>query len=342
MALILLREAGHNVQGVTMLLWPPQGGETAPLPEAAQAARDLCSQLGVQHTLIDLRETFAEAVVNSFVREYAQARTPNPCVRCNERVKFGALLEAVKGLGATGLATGHHAQVGRSGGGYTLCRGVDAAKDQSYFLYTLSQRVLSQVCFPVGTYTKDVLRAMAAERGLSVAQQQESQDACFVGAGSYADLLRQRVPEALRPGPILNRQGRILGQHLGLPLYTVGQRSGLGVSADRPLYVLRMDRCRNALIVGYAEELDCHSLVAREMHYVSGEAPECTRYLQAQIRYRAQAVEVRVEPSGSSEAAIYFEQPVRGAAPGQAIVLYEGCRVVGGGLIDQVESVIEP
>jgi tRNA-specific 2-thiouridylase len=337
MALALLFEGGHDVIGVTMRLWAEGAEPGDPNAGNVRSARDVCARYGVEHIVLDLRARFYEQVVLPFVSEYAEARTPNPCVLCNDRIKFGALLDAVRTLGYDALATGHYARSVREGGRHRLLRGVDPTKDQSYFLYALSQQQLAHVVFPLGDLTKEQVRALARERGLSVTERPESQDVCFLRGEPYGALLARLAPGALVPGPIVNRAGDVLGAHKGLPLYTVGQRGGLGVAADRPLYVLELDALRNTLIVGYAHELGQSTLVARGMHYVSGEAPGSDRRIQAQIRYRARAVDAAVEPLPNCQARVRFAQPVRDIAPGQAVVLYDGDEVVGGGSISYVD-----
>jgi tRNA-specific 2-thiouridylase len=337
MALALLCEGGHDVIGVTMRLWV-DGDEPGDVDTGnVNSARDVCALYGVEHVVLDLRDRFYERVVLAFISEYAEARTPNPCVLCNEKIKFGALLDAVQTLGYDSMATGHYARSVREGGRHRLLRGMDAAKDQSYFLYTLSQQQLAHVGFPLGGLTKAQVRALARERGMSVTERPASQDVCFMRGEPYSALLARLAPGALVPGPILNRAGHLLGTHRGLPLYTVGQRGGLGVAADRPLYVLELDALRNTLTVGYAHELGQGTLIAQNMHYVSGEAPAPDRHIQAQIRYRACAVDAAVEPLPNSLARLRFAQPVRDIAPGQAVVLYDGDEVLGGGTISRAQ-----
>jgi tRNA-specific 2-thiouridylase len=341
MALVLLREAGHEVLGVTMRLWPPH--DTAADTDSSDigSARQVCAMLGVEHVVLDLRDRFYAEVVVPFVSEYASARTPNPCTRCNEAIKFGALLDSVRALGCDTLSTGHYARSAFGGTRYRLLRGIDPGKDQSYFLYTLSQQQLAHLLFPLGGFHKDQVRAMAAQRGLAVTERPESQDVCFLRGEPYSALLARCAPDALRPGPILNREGAVLGTHQGLPLYTVGQRSGLGIAADRPLYVLELDGQRNALVVGYSEDLDRRALLADCMHYVAGSAPAEGERLQAQIRYRARPVDASLEPFGDRQARVSLSRPVRGIAPGQAVVLYDGDEVIGGGRITRVEPADE-
>ncbi len=336
MALVLLHEAGHQVAGVTMRLLPDATQDGQQSADVA-SARALCERYGIDHHVVDLHDEFHRQVIASFVAEYGDARTPNPCIRCNQAIKFGALLEHVQALGMPYLATGHYVRVAHVQGRHRLLRGVDATKDQSYFLYTLSQEQLAHLCFPLGGYRKEEVRTLARQRALAVTERPESQDVCFLRGEAYADLLCRLAPDTLRPGPILTRRGEQLGTHKGLPLYTVGQRSGLGIAAPRPLYVLELDATRNALVVGYSEELLAPALLAEDMRYVAGAAPVGQVRLQAQIRYRARPVAATLTPLEGERALVRFDAAVRAIAPGQAVVLYDGDEVIGGGRIVSAE-----
>jgi len=331
-ALALLAEAGRPVLGVTMRLWQVPGEEQS-WEDSAASAREVCCRYGARYITVDFRERFSAEVVTPFASEYASARTPNPCVRCNQRIKFGALLDAIGEYGCGMLATGHYARIAPSGDGYRLLRGVDSGKDQSYFLYMLTQRQLARILFPLGGLRKDQVRALARERGLAVANRAESRDVCFLRGQRRDVLLSSLVQDALQPGPIVDSAGRRLGTHRGLALYTVGQRSGLGIAADRPLYVLRLDVASNTVVVGYSEEGESRALMAEEMSWVSGFAVQPGSRVQAQIRYRSRAIPSIVESIEDGRARVRFDRPVRGIAPGQAIVLYDREEVLGGGCI---------
>lgn len=335
-AAALLREQGYSVFGVTMRLW--RASNISASFDGAASARAVCACLGIPHYEVDLETPFYQEIVRYFLQEYAQGRTPNPCVRCNRRIKFGLLWAWAKAQGADYLATGHYVRIAQEHGRYALLRGRDAHKDQSYFLYTLTQGDLAHLLFPLGEWTKAEVRAFARERGLPVAERPESQDICFLPEGDYRQFIAERLPESIKPGPIYDASGRLLGEHRGLPFYTIGQREGLGLSAPKPLYVLEMDLARNALIVGYAEELGKNALLAEEMTYVSGEAPPQGAVVEAKIRYKAQGALARVNDLGDGRAYVYFERPLRDITPGQAVVLYEGERVLGGGRIVQAIS----
>ena len=334
MALALLLEQEHPVIGLTMRLWREPGGGDDPAEADIASAQQVCRQLGVEHHVVDLRDAFYEQVVCHFVAEYAAGRTPNPCVRCNRWIKFGLLLEQARALGAETLATGHYARIAHEEGRYRLLRGSDRGKDQSYFLYTLDQATLAVVHFPLGAYHKATIRDMARARGLPVVERAESQDICFSHDGDYRRLIQKQQPEAVRPGPIYDRDGQLLGEHRGLPYYTIGQRSGLGIAAPRPLYVIALDLERNALIVGHADALGRKGLMAREMNVIGGQPLPQGHMVQAKIRYRARPAAARVYMQAIDKARVLFDEPLRDITPGQAVVLYEGDTVLGGGIID--------
>jgi tRNA-uridine 2-sulfurtransferase len=338
MALVLLQEQGYDVLGVTMRLWRDQRAAGEPDTGDIDSARAICDRYGVEHRVLDLRESFYERVVAPFASAYARASTPNPCILCNQGIKFGLLLEHVLAEGQDLMATGHYVRTDYVDGRYRLLRGVDAGKDQSYFLYTLTQERLARVLFPLGSYRKEQVRALAAARGLTVAERPESQDVCFLQGADYGSLIARLLPGALRPGPIVTRAGEVLGEHRGLPYYTVGQRSGLGIAAPRPLYVLALDGARNALVVGYAEELGRSALLAECVSFVSGEPPVPALPVEAQIRYRAEPVPVTLRIHAPDRMSVTFERPMRDISPGQSVVLYRGEEILGGGVISATDS----
>ena len=321
-AAALLVEAGRDVLGVTMDLGLARS-------DAIDRARDVCAHLGIPHVVIDLAEPFRQLVVQPFVDAYAAGRTPNPCVSCNERVKFGLLVARTRELGASTLATGHYARVERdSNGAAWLARGVDASKDQSYFLYRIPPHVLGMLEFPLGGLTKAEVRGMAAERGLPTASRRESQEACFTS--DHVALVAVSHPEALEPGPIESQDGTIVGAHRGIARYTVGQRKGLGVSGpEGPYRVIRIDATRNALVVAPGGTAIATRLMLTDAVWHTGAEPGA---MHALIRYRANPLPVVAAPvPGGID--VEFQALGEPLAPGQSVVLYADDRVVGGGIV---------
>lgn len=322
-----LLAAGDEVFGLTM----DTTGSGGPAADAAAAAR----QLGIPHRVVDLSREFRERIVRAFADEYRRGRTPNPCVRCNALIKFGLLREKAVEFGAEFLATGHHARavVDASRGRTILARGLDPDKDQSYFLYRLSQEALAAALFPVGGLLKSEVREEAKRLGLGAAEKPESQEICFVPGDDYPRFLRDVVPEAFQPGPIVDAAGRLLGEHRGVAFYTVGQRRGLGIAAPRPLYVVEIRAPENTVVVGENGDLFRGRLRADDLSWVSGEEPVSALVVEARVRYRQVAVPAKVEPEGEGTVLVTFERPQRAVAPGQSVVFYSGDEVLGGGLI---------
>jgi tRNA-specific 2-thiouridylase len=347
----LLVEQGYEVIGVMLRLWvePPQPGAPVEVAnrccslESLADAQLAADRLGIPFYVINAEEPFRSAVVDFFIREYDSGRTPNPCLVCNRQIRFGYLLEYARSLGAGHLATGHYARVRTGGDGQLeLWRGVDRSKDQSYVLSVLGQDDLRQALFPVGDYTKAQVRALAAQCGLPTASRLESQDLCFVVDGDYRRFLSRWAPDSLRPGPILDSRGHRLGTHRGLPFYTVGQRSGLGIAAERPMYVLELQGENNRLIVGAAEELDRRWLRTAAVNWVAGRPPAARFSAQIQIRYRAQPVPATVILQPDLSVEVHLEEPLRGVTPGQAAVFYDGDICLGGGAIMESRDRAEP
>ncbi len=337
-AALVLKEHGYEVIGLTMRLWPcDDAAEPDPRvccgPAAVRDAQRVAEELGIRHYTVELSRSFEESVVRDFVSEYARGRTPNPCILCNQFVKFGLLLRKAQSLGASRFATGHHAIIERDPAGrYGLLRATDVSKDQSYFLYRMNQHQLERVLMPVGTMTKEEVRARASAAELHVAERPESQDVCFVPRGDVGAFLEARLPNAVRPGRIVDREGNVIGEHRGVARYTVGQRSGLGLCRPRPTYVLRIDAESNTLVVGDESDLYARKLSAADLHWISGAPPASEFRAQAKIRHAALAVWCRVR-AGDRVASVTFEEPVRAVSPGQAVVFYDGPVVLGGGKI---------
>lgn len=334
-AAMVLLEREYRVFGITMRIWTEEDADGSPavMPAAAQRAQQVAETLGIPWYLVDLREPFRQQVVDYLIAEYTRGRTPNPCLMCNQQMKFGLLLAEARRLGAGHLATGHYARTAYYDGRWHLLRGRDRRKDQSYMLYMLGQEILAQVCFPLGDLTKTTVRRLAQERGLPTAAQEESQEICFLKERDYRAFLRRLVPAQMEPGPIYDVWGRELGRHKGLAGYTIGQRKGLGISAPEPLYVLDMDVEHNALIVGPASQLGGDSAEVENVRYVSGEVPAGPFACTAKIRYQAEEVKATVIPTGPDTAEVHFAHPLRDITPGQGVVFYAGEEVLGGGIV---------
>lgn len=320
----LLREAGYAVHGLTLWLWAPKEPWENPCC-SVDAAALAAKELGIPHEVVQAQEDFRRLVVEPTLSAYRRGITPNPCAFCNREVRFALLLREAERRGISWVATGHHARVVRDGKA-RLLRGRDPQKDQSYFLFALTQEELSRALFPVGEYTKAEIKALAEKLGLTAARLPESQDLCFAPHGIPA-----LFPDA-EPGPIYDLEGKLLGRHRGLPHYTVGQRHGLGLFSPRPLYVVALDPERNAVIVGPEEALYAQGLVARDLHWVQGKPPAARFSAEVQVRYRAAPVPAEVELRGD-EAWVRLAKPVRAVTPGQAAVFYRGEEVLGGGII---------
>ncbi len=334
----LLLEQGYAVIGVTMRLWTEEDAAASRhhkrccSVEDTEDARAAADVLSIRHYVLNLEKQFAEGVVDHFVAEYARGRTPNPCLACNDRVKFRPLLEHARALGAEYLATGHYARVRQTDHGAELWRAVDSTKDQSYVLYTLGQRELTRTIFPVGEHTKTDARAMARRWGLPNADKPDSADICFIPSGDYRAFVRERVPVAA--GEIVDVLGRSVGRHAGIVSYTIGQRKGLPArGGGEPLFVVDVDAESNRVIVGPNEELMAPGLIAEDTTFISGKLPHGCMKVEARIRYRSPAVPAVLEVGDDDRAMVRFARPQRAVTPGQAVVFYTGERVLGGGTI---------
>jgi len=345
-AVALLKDKGYDVVGATMQIWPSNSPGTERVDgccglDAVADAKKVAYKLDIPHYVMNFRDIFGEKVISNFCDEYNRGRTPNPCIRCNEHIKFDALLQRAKELDADFVATGHYARIERDGvsGRYILRKGVDRSKDQSYVLYVMTQDQMKHVLMPLGNFTKQNVRKLARERGLPVAEKAESQEICFIPDDDYRSFLKEHLPQAAKPGPILDKQSKVLGQHRGVLLYTIGQRRGLGISAREPLYVTAIDPQRNAIIVGTKEEVYSDELIAADLNWIAIESLEQPIEVKAKIRYLHQEADAVVTPIfGGERALVRFKEPQMAVTPGQAIVFYHGEIVVGGGTIEQING----
>lgn len=334
-AAVLLTRAGYACDGAMLKLYASESAESGCCSAAdAEDARRAAYRLGMDFFVFDETERFARDVMDDFVSEYRAGRTPNPCIVCNRCLKFGALLDRALALGYDAIATGHYARVRFEGGRYHLLRGADRAKDQSYVLYQLTQAQLAHLLLPVGDYDKGAIRALAEEAGLDNARKPDSQDICFVPDGDYVRFLREYGGVALKPGDFVDRQGRVLGRHKGLEAYTTGQRKGLGVSAGKRLYVLSKDAARNTVLLGDDRELFTSSLRASAVNWIEPE-PSGPLRVTAKTRYSQRESAATVTPLPENGARVDFDEPQRAVTAGQAVVFYDGERVVGGGVIEE-------
>jgi len=334
-AALLLKQAGYEVLGLHMHLWDSSHSE-----HQVGEAKSICSTLNIPFHIVDLHKEFEHHVVDYFCQEYQEGWTPNPCVACNQYIKFGFLLDKALSLGADYLATGHYAKIEHSKNGYHLLKGADASKDQSYFLYTLSQEKLRYILFPLGEYTKAEVKQKAVgsglipDRGLPVTAK-PSQDICFIYQKNYHAFLHQRFTDIV--GDIVDTQGKLLGHHQGIAHYTIGQRHGLGLASSKPLYVIKIEPGLNRIVLGEEKELYSQKITSRKLSWVAGEPPPEPITITAKIRYKSRAAEAILFPKGDS-ADICFSQPQRAVTPGQAIVFYKSDEVLGGGTIENAEG----
>ena len=335
-AAVLLRQQGYSCDGAMLRLYNGEVEGTCCSADDAADARSVAYGLGMKFYVFNETERFARDVMDHFVAEYCAGRTPNPCIDCNRCLKFGALLERALLLGYDYLATGHYARVklDEASGKYRLLRGRDRSKDQSYVLYQLGQHQLAHLLLPVGEYDKPSIRRSARQAGLINADKSDSQDICFVPDGDYTRFLQEYGGVKMIPGDFVDRAGHVLGRHKGLPCYTTGQRKGLGVSAGKHVYVLRKNAQDNTILLGDNEELFTSVLTADRVNWISGETPASPLRVTAKTRYSQTEAAATVHPLPDGRIRVAFDVPQRAITAGQAVVLYDGEQVLGGGTIE--------
>jgi len=335
-AAALLKEQGYEVIGMMLRLWSEPGKEDSNrccTPDSMAQARRVAARLDIPFYVIDAKDVFHDTVVQYFLDGYARGETPNPCLICNRQIRWTFLLDHALALGADFMSTGHYVRKQSTEHGHLLLRAVDRNKDQSYVLHVLNQDKLARALFPVGDYPKPEIRAIAEKHGLSTATRKDSQDLCFLAGEDYRNFLRRNAAEMLRPGEIVTREGRSMGEHHGLANYTIGQRKGLGIESPVPLYVLGKNSGSNTLIVGTQEELGSSELIARDVNWLSGEVPGEPFRADVKIRYTAKEAEALVTPVNENQVQVRFEAPQRDITAGQAAVFYQGDVMIGGGII---------
>jgi len=331
-AAALLKEQGYEVLGMTMRLW--QDERQPANTQAEKDAAKVCEILGIKHQVVDYRDIFKATVVQYFLDEYAAARTPNPCVYCNKKIKFGELFKSAMEAGGDYLSTGHFVRLAQVDNKYYIAKAKCLAKDQSYVLYHLQQDILAKVMFPLGEFSKDEVREMAKARNLPVFAKKDSQEICFIPDNDHHSFMRCYGRAADKPGNFVDLQGKVWGRHKGLSHYTIGQRKGLGIAAKEPLFVLALNAVKNEVVLGFANQAGCTGLTAGDVSFSDGIFRQESFTCQVKIRYNAKPQEAVVTPeSVTKSATVTFTAPLRGIAPGQAVVFYQGELCIGGGTI---------
>ncbi len=347
-AAALLHEHGYRVIGITLNLWDyhASGGNVnfesgCCSIDTMADARAVCHKLGVPHYVSDFREIFDRSVQQNFIAEYFSGRTPNPCVRCNTFIKWGAMLQQAEDLGADFLATGHYGRVflNDRAGRWELWRAVDQNKDQSYALWGVRQAALARTLFPLGELTKPEVRALARDLGLKTAEKKESQEICFIPDNDYRRYLRERAPEqveAVGAGEFVDTEGNIMGAHQGISFYTVGQRKGLGLAVGHPIFITQIDAETNTITLGSNEDLLQREFIATSVNWISEHQSTDGRAVTCKIRYRDPGASARLYDAEEHCVRVVFDEPQRAITPGQSAVFYDGERVIGGGVIDHI------
>ncbi|MFC1699673.1 tRNA 2-thiouridine(34) synthase MnmA [Candidatus Omnitrophota bacterium] len=334
-AAALLLDQGFEVIGVTMQIWPRQDTGGCCGAASAADARKAADQLGIPHYVLNFRAIFERKVIADFCAEYKQGRTPNPCIRCNQYIKFEHLLKKAKQLDADFIATGHYARIefDQNRKRYLLKKGNDTSKDQSYVLYTMTQQQLQSTILPLGELAKAKVRALAKQKQLAVADKPESQEICFIPDDDYAGFLKQRFPKVFKPGPIVNGAGETIGQHQGIIHYTIGQRKGIGIADKQALYVTSINKEENSIVVGKKEQAFRQELLAEDLNLIALGELNGSFKAGVQVRYKHPPAAATIFPQDQGRVLIKFAQPQFAVTPGQAAVFYQDDLVVGGGTI---------
>lgn len=329
-AALLLKEAGYDVIGVTLNVW-----ERADGINITEDARTICEKLGIEYHVVEYKEQFKEKVITPFVKEYIEGRTPNPCNLCNRYIKFEALLDYAKRIGAKFIATGHYARIDKDEktGRYYIKKAETDKKDQTYALYDLTQEQLSHIIMPLGDYTKERVREIAERYELINANRKDSQEICFVEDKDYAGFIKKHFNYISKSGNFEDNLGNVYGKHKGIIHYTVGQRKGLGLSLKKPMYVIRLEKDANKVIIGDEKELEKESLICKNVNFMLIEKLQEPIKIRAKIRYNAKPVNATLLPADNGNVKVVFEENVKGVAPGQACVFYIDDKILGGGII---------
>lgn len=331
-AAYLLKKQGYDVVGVTMHIWQEENSKNG--LKAEEDARRVADTIGIEHRVVHFEEEFRKKVVDYFINEYLSGKTPNPCNVCNRFIKWECLLNAAREMGAYYVATGHYARVDKlDNGRFAICNSITAKKDQTYALYNLTQEQLAHTIMPVGGYEKDEIRKIAADIGLDVASKADSQDICFIPDGDYAGFIRNNCDTIIDEGDFVDREGKILGRHKGITNYTIGQRKGLNLAMGHPVFVTALDTEKNQVVIGENEDLFTKRVEATDFNYMAVEAMKPGQRFIGKIRYAHKGDWCTVIEASKNHVTVEFDEPVRAITPGQALVLYEGKYVAGGGSI---------
>ncbi len=331
-AAALLKDKGFEVIGIYMHIWERSKDKDAKM---------VADKLGIPYYALDMRNFFKEKVIANFCEEYKDGRTPNPCIRCNKYIKFDALAKKAKELEANYIATGHYARIefDKQKGRCLLKKCVDTQKDQSYFLYVLTQEQLKFTLMPLGDLYKERVREIAKEKNLHVGNSPESQEICFIPENNYGEFVKEYFDSSLIcPGPIVNKEGKVIGEHKGIVFYTIGQRRGMGIADKNPLYVIAIDKKNNVIMAGKKEELYTDELIADNMNFINIEKLETPIKVKAKIRYLHQPSQATVIPLNKDKVSVRFDSPQQAVTPGQAVVFYNGEEVIGGGTINKIKN----